>query len=408
MRKVNKCFETLLSLGIALAMITPAPALAWGKKKASDIANKADFLDTAIREFNAKYADVTFGPNTTSSYCSYADHTNNFSERLTKATNELCESISPLFENGMTCGDFIAVSRSKIGWTDTQTYTDFLFFDSYSCSSEGHSQFTASLTPKAQQLMQSSFFYDSGNASVDYNVRAIQSALSELELLPRQRKALDGYFNATDAFIKSIDVEKAKAAKGEDSKPMTHRSFVAQANLLVAYHRYLKDDLAELALFGSARNGVSQSNQKAVEIINSSIDHLVKAYGLDTDVSAKQVADYGRVLLDLMNTFSLSLTLNEKANLRPVMVQLGKTIATSEAYGDVGAHDDVIVFKNLWEAQSFQDFLTDKLSIADDKSTTLILNLSAATYKIGLSANVDIRTFDARDAARIKSQKGRQ
>jgi hypothetical protein len=88
------------------------------------------------------------------------------------------------------------------------------------------------------------------------------------------------------------------------------------------------------------------------------------------------------------------------------MVELvTQVIPASEAFGDVGAHDAVIAFKNLWEAQAFQDFLTEKLSVSDDKSTTLILNMSAATYKIGLSANVDIKTFDARDAERIKNQK---
>jgi hypothetical protein len=179
--------------------------------------------------------------------------------------------------------------------------------------------------------------------------------------------------------------------------------FVEQANLLVAYYRYSKNDLNELANFGSAAGGVSQSNKEAVQVIANSIQHLIDAYGLDSEVSAKQVADYGRVLLDLLNNFGMSLTANEKALIQPVMMELvSKVIPMSEAYGDTGARDAVLELKALWEADAFNALLTDKLSVSDEKTTSLILNLSAAAYKIGLMANVDIKTFDERDAERIK------
>jgi hypothetical protein len=399
---------SILSLGLVLSSaVAPNAAFAWGSKKtAADIPNKAEFLESAIRDYNAKYADIKFGPNYNGDACYYSTddkrHQNNLDEQFANAQKDICSRIAPLLENGMTCTDFVSTGRTDIKWTDEQNDSIFGF----SCTSEGHVQFYAQLTPKAKQLLQSSFFYDSGNADVDYNVRAIQSALNNLQLLPRQRKALDGFFNATNTFAASIDAEKAKAAKGEKSLPLTHRSFASQASLLVAYYRYLKDDFAELAQFGSAAGGVSQVNKQAVDVINTSIQHLTDDYGLDTDVSAKQVADYGRVLLDLMNTFSLSLTVNEKATVQPIVVQLvTQVIPTSEAYGDVGAHDAVVKLKDLWESESFKNFLTDKLSVSDDKSTSLILNMSAAAYKIGLSANVDIKTFDSRDADRIKNQK---
>ncbi len=400
---------SLLFLGLALFAVAPRGAFAFGPKApaSSEIANKADFLDTAIREFNAKYVDIKFGPNHANTSCYYnTNHTNNHDELLSQATNELCNRISPLFENGMTCGDFIAVNDTKTQWSDETTRHTFM---SDECTSTGTSKFTAALTPKAQQLMQSAFFYDNANSAVDYNVRSIQSALNNLQLLPRQRKALDGFFNATDAFVNAINIEKVKANKGEKALPLTHRSFASQASLLAAYYRYLKDDFAELAQFGSASAGISKINQQSVNVINNSIQHLTDAYGLDTDVAAKQVADYGRVLLDLLNNFALTLTTSEKAVVQPVMVQLvTQVVPTSEAYGDVGAHEAVIRLKDLWESVEFSGLLTDKLSISDDKSTALILNMSAAAYKLGLSGNVDIRTFDARDAERIKNQKGRK
>jgi hypothetical protein len=406
---------TVLSLSLVLIVSLPRAGFAMGKRAptASDqqeIANKAAFLDKAIREFNAMYADVKYGPFKTSKQCHYeATHTNDYDELYPKAANELCNQISSLFQYGLTCKDLVTFSKAELKWNDDSFHEWGFFFDTNSCTSEAHGRFTAEMSDKAKQLAQSSFFYDGSNAAVDYNVRSIQSALSHLQLLPRQRKALDGFFNATNAFLNKVDTEKAKSAKGEKALPLTHRSFADQASLLAAYYRYLKDDFAELAQFGSSADGVSKINQQSVDVINTSIQHLTDAYGLDSDVAAKQVADYGRVLLDLMNNFTLSLTTSEKAAVQPVLVQLvTQVVPAAEAYGDVGAHDAVIKLKDLWESDSFNSLLTDKLSVSDDKATALILNMSAAAYKLGLSGNVDIKTFDARDAARIKNQKGRR
>jgi hypothetical protein len=401
---------TILSLSLVLIASLPLTGFAMGKKAptASDqqeIANKAAFLDKAIREFNAKYADIKYGPHQVSGGCYLkADHSNTYATDYANASNELCNQISSLFQFGLTCKDLVTFKPTDLSWQDESSG---VFFSS--CTSEGHGKFTAEMSDKAKQLAQSSFFYDGSNAAVDYNVRSIQSALSHLQLLPRQRKSLDGFFNATNTFVNKVDVEKAKSAKGEKALPLTHRSFADQASLLAAYYRYLKDDFAELAQFGSSADGVSKINQQSVDVINTSIQHLTDAYGLDSDVAAKQVADYGRVLLDLMNNFTLSLTTSEKAAVQPVLVQLvTQVVPAAEAYGDVGAHDAVIKLKDLWESDSFNSLLTDKLSVSDDKATALILNMSAAAYKLGLSGNVDIKTFDARDAARIKNQKGRR
>jgi hypothetical protein len=406
---------TLLSLSLLFAAILPQSGFAMGKSapvgapapSQQEIANKAAFLDRAIREFNAKYADIKYVPYQTSKVCLYGTiHTNDYEELYPRAANELCNRISSLFQYGLTCKDLVTFKKADLEWTDKSKDDFGLFFSNDSCTSEGHGKFTAAMSEKAQELAQSSFFYDSSNAAVDYNVRAIQSALSHLQLLPRQRKTLDGFFNATDSFIKKIDGEKSKAANGEKALPLTHRSFADQASLLAAYYRYLKDDFAELAQFGSSADGVSKINQQSVEVINASIQHLTDAYGLDSDVAAKQVADYGRVLLDLMNNFSLSLTISEKSVVQPVMFQLvTQVIPTAEAYGDVGAHDAVVGLKTLWESDAFNALLTDKLSVSDDKATALILNMSAAAYKLGISGNVDIRTFDTRDAERIRKQK---
>ncbi|MFL5813380.1 MAG: hypothetical protein ACJ763_07355, partial [Bdellovibrionia bacterium] len=408
-----KTTSTLLIFACVLALTAPSASFAMGKSapngtgpSSQEIANKAAFLDKAIRDFNAKYVEIKYGPNHTSNWCSYnPDHSNSYSTDVARASNELCNEISGLFQYGLTCSDLVVIRTSDIRW-EHQSISGL--FD-YSCRSVGYGTIKAEMSEKAKQLAQSSFFYDSSNAAVDYNVRAIQSALSHLQLLPRQRKTLDGFFNATDAFVRKIDAEKSKSANGEKALPLTHRSFADQASLLAAYYRYLKDDFAELAQFGSSADGVSKINQQSVDVINASIQHLTDAYGLDSDVAAKQVADYGRVLLDLMSNFSTGLTITEKSVVQPVMYQLvTQVVPAAEAYGDVGAHDAVVGLKTLWESDAFNALLTDKLSVSDEKATALILNMSAAAYKLGLSGNVDIRTFDARDAQRIKNQKGRK
>lgn len=401
--------SNFLLLSAVLATSIPQACFAFGPKapSPSSIQDKSQFLESSILAFNAKFVNVELiSSRNTNSYCLEPEYPQPADPSKTtefrSAQIELCTTISPILDSGLECKDLIGFTYSSPIVTSHSQERG----PTATCYTHASVSFIASLSDKGKTLAQSAFFFDKSNTSVEYNVRAIQSALADLQLLPRQRKALDGFFNATDAFVKRIDEEKAKAAQGEEAKPLTHRVFVEQASLLVAYHRYLNDDLTELAQFGSARDGISLRNQNDVQAINQSIDHLTKAYGLDSEITAKQVADYGRVLLDLLNTYSLTLTTSEKATVQPVMVQLvTQVIPASEAYGDVGAHDAVMKLRSLWETDAFTALLTDKLSVSDDKSTTLILNMSAAAYKIGLSANVDIRTFDARDAERIKSKK---
>jgi hypothetical protein len=427
--KKPSLLQNWMIMAIVAAMLIgePSAAFAFGSKAPNTVTeNKSAYLEQALRNFNTKYADITIGEKRTNNNYGDSEREQLVQSYLSQATGELCNNITPVLPPGSTCNDLVQVNyktfsnvdstyktptANYLGWCAvTLGITCFTGspgywsndFNSNSVTS-AHAQFTAVLTDKGAQIAHSTFFNDPSNTTVEYNVQSIQTALMNLQLLPAQRKALDGFWNAAQVYTTAINHEKAKSARGEKSVPLTHRMFVEQANLLVAYYRYSKNDLNELANFGSAAGGVSQINKEAVQVIANSIQHLIDAYGLDTDVSAKQVADYGRVLLDLLNNFGVSLTVSEKAQLQPIMMELvSKVVPMSEAYGDTGARNAVLELKGLWESDAFNALLTDKLSVSDERTTALILNMSAAAYKIGLLANVDIKTFDARDAERIK------
>ncbi|MFL5813321.1 MAG: hypothetical protein ACJ763_07060 [Bdellovibrionia bacterium] len=434
MKTANLFRNILMFAGVASMLVNgSSSAFAFGAKapdpaaQASQIKNKSQYLENAVNEFNSKYADVTIGSTRTNKDFSDEEMYSLAIPYYNAAVQELCSKLSPVIPTGSSCKDLIQANIRTSQKNDSSYKTptgEFIGFCALTfgvgCILDGgssynynynhvyspHAQFSVALTNKAASLAKSPFFNDPTNKSIEYNVMAIQTALNNLQLLPAQKKTLDGFWNAASAFTSAINTEKAKQARGETFLPITHRNFVNQANLLVAYHRYLKNDLAELAQFGSVEGGVSQNNKAAVEVIANSIRNLTEAYGLDADVASKQVAAYGRVVLDLLSNFSIQLTLNEKQTLQPIMLQIvSQVIPMSEAYGDAGAHDAVERLKDLWESDAFNALLTDKLSISDEKSTALILNMSAAIYKLGLSANVDIRTFDARDAERIKLRK---
>jgi hypothetical protein len=426
----------LFLLSTALIIAMPQISFAFGSKAPNagtnsgpenmSNADKLQLLHQAIAQFNQEHgqavdASLLFGiqqphiagPQNDESCISAMK--SKIIANFGPTVDSVCRQIAPILEQSLSCADLVEIrAEVKTGSARFGTYRfRYDSYDNYYNYTDCHVVqpfkqvvFFAALTPKAQQLIQAGFLYLATNTDVEYNVRAIQSALGNLVLLPRQRKALDGFFGATDAFVRAIEAEKANALAGKEAKPLTHRFFAEKASLIVAYYRYLKSDFAELAQFSSANGGILKSNQEAVKVIDSAVTNLTKDYGLDSDVTARQVADYGRVLLDLLNNYSLTLTTTEKATIQPVLVQLvTQVIPASEAYGDVGAHDAVVKLKSLWESTQFTALLTDKLSISDDKSTGLILNMSAAAYKLGLSANVDIKTFDARDADRIKNKK---
>ncbi|MFL5813320.1 MAG: hypothetical protein ACJ763_07055 [Bdellovibrionia bacterium] len=431
MQSLN-CFKTrstFLVLSAALILASPQASFAFGAKAPTSDSDSAtgiqsltnaerlQLIHTAISLFNQEHAqaispaeyrssqEFTFSDGVKDSACAVGEAKirAELVQKYGPSLDPLCTKITPALEPSLGCTDLVEIIMEKQSGAvmkESGLYTYCIVTQPYTV------RFYAALTSKAQQLIKGGFLYVSTNTDVEYNVRAIQSALGNLVLLPRQRKSLDGFFSANDSFVRAIDAEKANASAGKEAKPLTHRSFVEKASLIVAHYRYLKDDFAELAQFSSANGGMLKTNQDAVKVIDSAVNNLTKDYGLDSEITAKQVADYGRVLLDLLNNYSLTLTTTEKAILQPVLVQLvTQVIPASEAYGDVGAHDAVVKLKSIWESTAFTALLTDKLSVSDDKSTSLILNMSAAAYKLGLSANVDIRTFDARDADRIKNRR---
>lgn len=428
--KSGRFFE--IGLGILLiCALSSARAFAFGPTRVSsdEIGNKSEYLASVLREFNEKYSKVeVFYEN--EKYWDRSDHSDSrllqlAQPSLERAKVDLCQRIGPMLDMGITCESLVKVETRV--WKTEDSYrlpgvggvicialtvglcsADNNIYNRY-FKTFGYAQFTAVLTEKGQALSSSVFFHDPNNAAVDYNVRIIQAALMSLQLLPSQRKTIDGFWNAAATFTSAIESEKEKSESGERALPLTHRIFQQQASLLVAYHRYLKDDLVELAQFGSSVSGPSRVNRESIEAIAQSIEHLSLAYGLEQGTGSKQVADYGRVLVDLLNNFAQPLTLHEKSvYIQPIMAVLAaQVIPASEAYGDAGAQEAVMKLKGLWEKTEFEAFLEEKLSASDEKITNLILNLGALTYRLGLSANVEIRTFDSKDLTRIRSRKVR-
>ena len=393
-----------LMFALVMAVMTTQKASAWGDDKPKEIVNKTAFLDQAILEFNRENMAVSLGDK---HECDYNKTIEGFSAaNVPLYQDRFCQKIAAVIPPGKRCEDLAKVTIQ--GKFDKSSYkmltangfgmtlltfglalgSDYSYKTIYNCDPVG--QVTATLTKQGQQLTASSLFFDPNNADIAYNVLSIESALKSLQVLPRQRKALEGFWNTAQTFARNMQVEEKNRADQKRTLSLTHRSFVLQASLLTAYYRYLKEDFAELAQFSSQAGGIVNSNRDAVAVIDAAIRHISDAYGLETDMSSKQVADYGRVFLDLLNNFSLPLTENElQTYIAPVMAVIGtEVVPTAEAYGDSGASQAVYKFKAIWEQPAFQEFWREKLSARDEKTTTLILNISNMTYKIGFFANV--------------------
>ena len=247
-------------------------------------------------------------------------------------------------------------------------------------------------------------------AGVEPSIVALGNALKSIKLIPSQKKVLKSFFEAAKRFYDSLQENTAKIAKGERPKAISHRDFMNQANLLIAYHRYLKEALDEAAQLSSDYYVTDGGNLAAVKCIEFSVLNLIEAYGLESDVTQRLVADYGRVLSDLLvNQLSPMVEENGKHTLiRPVIIQLAKMIAVSEANGDSVVQDETLRFKTLWENQNFSTLMGNMLTTTDLKMNGLILNINALAYKIGLATNIGIRVLEKDDIDRIRANKPRQ
>ncbi|MCM2322695.1 MAG: hypothetical protein NDJ90_05500 [Oligoflexia bacterium] len=409
----------LVSVLILSALSFEAHAM--GKKAAEDgealVGNRKELFFEVLRKHNAApAAEATFRKEeiqegNEGSYCgkSYPDLAE-FEKYLPQRKQEVCRDLTRLIPPGYSCEDLLQVKKTG-SWTTCDCFTNPFssYYENTSCDITAHLQLEVTPTAKALKLFEGSLFFDPGLKAIDYNVAALQNALENLKLLPRQKKALEGLWNAVTSLNLALKSEQQKSERGEKTKPVSHRDFAAQASLIVSYYRYLKDDLQELGQYASSSSGVDRGNKDAITVIDQAITNLIEAYGLESDAIAKQAADYGRVFVDLMNNLSQYLTQSEKQTyIRPLMIAIGgKVIPASEAYGDVAAREGVLEFEALWENPAFQQFLQDKLSATDERLNSLILNVSNLAYKIGLATNVDIRVLDARDIERLKITKPR-
>ncbi|OFZ20859.1 MAG: hypothetical protein A2X94_04930 [Bdellovibrionales bacterium GWB1_55_8] len=247
-------------------------------------------------------------------------------------------------------------------------------------------------------------------SSVEQSIFALGTALKDIKLLPSQRKILKSFFEAAKRMHEAVETEQRQAAKGEKYKPLMHRDFIAQTTLLVAYYRYLQEWFAESAELSSERSGVDQTNLRAVQEIDVAISNLIESYGLETDLASKQIADYGRVLSDLL-LYQLAPLVDETKRrkfIRPTASLLARLVAKSEVNGDLAAEDEVLALKVIWESPGFTQFMSEWLSTTDIKLNGLILNMNSLAYKIGLAVNTQIKVFQKEDIDRLKSEKSRK
>ncbi|OFZ20860.1 MAG: hypothetical protein A2X94_04935 [Bdellovibrionales bacterium GWB1_55_8] len=247
-------------------------------------------------------------------------------------------------------------------------------------------------------------------AGVEHSIMGLGNALKAIKLVPAQRRVLKSFFEAAKRMYEALDVEQKKALKGEKARKVTHRDFMAQASLLIAYHRFLQDTFIEATELSSEYYGVDTTNVLAVKTIDTAIANLVDAYGLESDITSRQIADYGRVLSDLL-LYQFSPVVDESKRqkfIRPMIILLAKMTAISEANGDMVARDEVMALKAAWESPAFGDFMADWLTTTDLKLNGLILNMNSLAYKIGLAANVSIKVFEKEDIDRLKGQKARK
>ena len=171
---------------------------------------------------------------------------------------------------------------------------------------------------------------------------------------------------------------------------------MSQASLLTAYYRFLTDAFDEAAQLSSEYYGTDRMNVAAVQTVKVAVQNLTEAYGLESDITQRQVADYGRVLSDLMVNQLAPLVEenNKQALVRPIILQLAKMIAISEAQGDSLTQDEVLRFKFLWENNEYASLMAGMLTATDLKLNGLILNINSLAYKIGLATNVTIKVLE--------------
>lgn len=327
-------------------------------------------------------------------------------ELETKILNEAKITISPIFPKIL--GDFpFKIERlpEKITAIKANSYNIHTMYDVFLII-----QIRLSITEKGDKILRDWGPQGSlSGAGVVASVHGIRAALNKLDLLPTQKKMLEGFKNVTDRFSTALTEETQKMERGEEYRNVIHEDFRELAMLLVAYHQYLEEILNESARLESVERGPHEINVAMVSQIKTAVDNIAgsRGYGFKRrNMANRHASYYSRVMNDLiMNQLHSHMSEAQKKHLsKPILLALGEIRIKSEGGDDSRITDDVKALKDAWENKDFREFMVSRATSQDNFVSGLIMNLDSLAYKIGKIAGIKIDVLRTEDLDFLKKQ----